>query len=158
MIKQILVVGFSLLFISTRWLLYKVEAKEIEDYSSDLSKAYELEEKEFARLDMGSRYFKKGMEESEVLRILGEPDRKNEKGGEIAFWSYATSVSGTDGWDTVFIKGKLDFWGTAQTTWLGTCYRELSPLEKESLDDWITMCKESKIGLYGPYSYFIKKE
>ncbi|SRR6266571_1949719 len=84
---------------------------------------YDRDAKEFAALEAkGKKLLKRGMTPEKVKMVFGNPQEIAKKSKEVEMWSYKTSISGTYEYWLVFITGKLDFYGTAQTSWLWEKY------------------------------------
>jgi len=80
---------------------------------------YDAQERVYSRLgELASERLATGMTESQVVRAFGQPRHVSQLDEHLTFWSYAPSISGTFQYWLVFVDGRLDFFGGAQTTWL----------------------------------------
>jgi outer membrane protein assembly factor BamE (lipoprotein component of BamABCDE complex) len=70
----------------------------------------------------GKKLLKRGMSKEQVKTVFGEPDYVDTRSERVEMWDYGLSLSGTVGYWLVFLNGKLDFFGLANTSGLREKY------------------------------------
>lgn len=80
------------------------------------------QEEEAVRIvdSFAKKHLRLGMTQTEVRCVMGKPEIEDKKDARrVAVWTYLVSISGTWTYSTIFLDGRLQYFGTVNPQWLG---------------------------------------
>jgi hypothetical protein len=81
---------------------------------------YDQMNESFAALGrIAKRHLRDGMTPQHVEKLMGKPKMKDKWSNRVELWTYLVSISGTWQYIVAFLDGKIEYFGEANSQWMG---------------------------------------